>query len=75
MDIGVVYEWRPKHANFKYDMDGETNLWRRYENKYKLRAGLSLLDMGSMKFTKGGLSRNFAVNTSNLSYFFRKLCF
>ena len=66
MDIGVVYEWRPKHANFKYDMDGETNLWRRDENKYKLRAGISLLDMGSMKFTKGGLSRNFAVNTSNL---------
>jgi outer membrane protein OmpA-like peptidoglycan-associated protein len=66
LDIGAVYEWRPKYANYKYDMDGETNLWRRNENKYKLRAGLSIVDMGSMKFTKGGLSRNFAVNTSNL---------
>lgn len=66
LDIGAVYEWRPKYAKFKYDMDGETNLWRRDENKYKLRAGLSIVDMGSMKFTKGGLSRNFAVNTSNL---------
>jgi outer membrane protein OmpA-like peptidoglycan-associated protein len=66
LDIGAVYEWRPKYAKFKYDMDGETNLWRRDENKYKLRAGFSIVDMGSMKFTKGGLSRNFAVNTSNL---------
>ena len=66
LDLGAVYEWRPKYANFKYDMDGETDLWRRNENKYKLRAGLSIVDMGSMKFTKGGLSRNFAVNTSNL---------
>lgn len=66
LDIGAVYEWRPKYAKFKYDMDGETNLWRRNENKYKLRAGFSILDMGSMKFTKGGLSRNFTVNTSNL---------
>ena len=66
LDIGAVYEWRPKYAKFKYDMDGETDLWRRDENKYKLRAGFSIVDMGSMKFTKGGLSRNFAVNTSNL---------
>jgi outer membrane protein OmpA-like peptidoglycan-associated protein len=66
LDIGAVYEYRPKYAKFKYDMDGETDLWRRNENKYKLRAGLSIVDMGSMKFTKGGLSRNFAVNTSNL---------
>ena len=66
LDIGAVYEWRPNYGHFKYDMDGETNLWRRNENKYKLRAGFSIVDMGSMKFTKGGLSRNFAVNTSNL---------
>lgn len=65
LDIGAVYEWRPTYEKYKYDMDGETNIWRRNENKYKLRAGLSLVDMGSMKFTKGGLSRNFAVNTSN----------
>ena len=36
LDIGAVYEWRPNYAKFKYDMDGETNLWRRDENKYKL---------------------------------------
>ena len=34
IDLGVVYEWRPDWKNFKYDMDGETNLWRRDKNKY-----------------------------------------
>jgi outer membrane protein OmpA-like peptidoglycan-associated protein len=38
----------------------------RNENKYKARVGFSILDMGAMKFTKGGLSRNFVVNSSSL---------
>ena len=66
LDIGAVYEWRPNYAKFKYDMDGKTDLWMRNENKYKARVGLSLLDMGGMKFTKGGLSRNFVVNSNSL---------
>ncbi|MDR0801076.1 DUF5723 family protein [Fluviicola sp.] len=66
LDLGVVYEWRPKYKQFKYDMDGETNLWMRNENKYELRAGVSIIDIGGMKFTKGGHSRDFSVNTSTL---------
>jgi outer membrane protein OmpA-like peptidoglycan-associated protein len=66
LDLGVVYEWRPKYKQFKYDMDGETDLWMRNENKYELRAGVSVLDIGGMKFTKGGRSRDFSVNTSTL---------
>ena len=62
LDIGAVYEWRPNYSKYKYDMDGKTDLWMRNENKYKARAGVSILDMGGMKFTKGGLSRNFVVN-------------
>lgn len=64
-DVGVVYEWRPKWKDFKYNMNGETNLWRRDKNKYKLRAGFSLIDMGGMKFTKADRSRDFKVNTTN----------
>jgi outer membrane protein OmpA-like peptidoglycan-associated protein len=63
-DIGFIYEWRPKWKDFKYDMDGETNIWRRDQEKYTLRAGLSILDIGGMKFTKGGLSHDFRVNAS-----------
>ena len=65
LDLGVVYEWRPDFKDYKYDMDGEMNLWARDQNKYKVRVGLSLTDLGGMRFTKGGLSRDFSVQTSN----------
>ena len=66
LDLGIVYEWRPDYKDYKFDMDGETNLWARDQNKYKLRVGLSLMDLGGMSFKKGGLSRDFSVQTSNL---------
>jgi outer membrane protein OmpA-like peptidoglycan-associated protein len=65
LDIGFVYEWRPDWKEYKYDMDGETNIWRRDQEKYKIRAGASIVDIGGMKFQKGGLSRNFSVNSTN----------
>jgi outer membrane protein OmpA-like peptidoglycan-associated protein len=69
LDLGFVYEWRPDWKEYKYDMDGETNIWRRDQEKYKMRAGISILDIGGMKFKKGGLSRDFSVNTDNPFYF------
>ncbi len=66
LDLGFVYEWRPDWQEYKYDMDGETNIWRRDQEKYKIRAGLSILDIGGMKFAKGGLSQDFNVNEQNL---------
>ncbi|MEE3145792.1 MAG: DUF5723 family protein [Bacteroidota bacterium] len=66
VDLGVVYEWRPDFKDYKYDMDGEMNLWARDQNKYKLRVGLSITDIGGMSFQKAGISRDFSVNTSNL---------
>jgi len=66
LDLGFVYEWRPDWKEYKYDMDGETNLWRRDQEKYKIRAGVSIVDIGGMKFQKGGLSRNFSVNSNSL---------
>lgn len=65
-DIGGVYEWRPDWEEYKYDMDGETNIWRRDKNKYKLRVGASLVDVGWMRFQKSGSSRDFSVDTENL---------
>lgn len=66
LDLGFVYEWRPDWKEYKYDMDGQTNLWRRDQEKYKIRAGASILDIGGMKFAKGGLSQDFNVNENNL---------
>lgn len=65
LDLGFVYEWRPDWKEYKYDMDGETNIWRRDQEKYKLRAGVSIIDIGGMKFQKGGMSRNFSINSTN----------
>ncbi len=56
LDIGAVYEWRPDHSKYKYDMDGERDLWRRDQNKYKLRVGFSILDLGRIKYEKGSNS-------------------
>ncbi|MBX7093626.1 MAG: OmpA family protein [Flavobacteriales bacterium] len=64
LDLGAVYEWRPNHAEYKYDMDGETNLGRRDLNKYKLRAGLSIIDLGGIKYKKGTLSNDFQTNSN-----------
>lgn len=47
-DIGFVYEFRPEHA--KYRMDD--NSWRKDMNKYKLRIGVALLDIGAIKYEK-----------------------
>lgn len=65
LDLGFVYEWRPDYKDFQYDMDGKTNIWRRSQEKYTLKAGVSILDIGGMKFEKGDLSRDFNVNSAS----------
>ncbi|MFT3826984.1 MAG: DUF5723 family protein [Chitinophagaceae bacterium] len=47
-DIGFVYEFRPGYASYKYN----DSLWRRDLNKYTLRVGVAILDIGSIKYKK-----------------------
>ncbi|MCX6351471.1 MAG: DUF5723 family protein [Bacteroidetes bacterium] len=61
-DLGVVYEWRPNWKSFLYDLDGKTNQRRRDVNKYKLRLGASMTDIGRIRFKKGDYSKNFDAN-------------
>ena len=65
LDLGVVYEWRPDWKEYKYDMDGKTNIWRQDKEKYKLRAGVAIVDFGGIKFEKGALNQDFSVNNSS----------
>jgi outer membrane protein OmpA-like peptidoglycan-associated protein len=65
-DIGFIYEYRPDWMEYKYDMDGETNLWRRDQNKYLFRVGFAVNDIGGMRYDKSSYSRNFSVNATNL---------
>ncbi len=45
-DIGFVYEFRPNHAAYRLD----SNRQMKDRNKYKLKAGIALLDIGSLKY-------------------------
>jgi len=58
-DFGVIYEWRPDYDQYTYSMDGADGLMRNDQNKYKLRAGLSVLDIGRIKYAKGYYSGDF----------------
>ncbi len=51
-DLGVEYEYRPDHEDYKYTMDGEEGLIRRDLNKYKYKIGFALLDVGGIKYDK-----------------------
>lgn len=53
-DLGFVYEWRPAVDYSMYESD-------RFANKYKIRIGAALLDLGVIKFNK---SSNSAANYS-----------
>lgn len=52
LDIGVVYEWRPDSEKYTYDMNGKKGLKRKDLNKYKIKVGVSVLDIGSLKYKK-----------------------
>lgn len=53
-DIGFVYEWRPAVDYSMFETD-------RFANKYKIRIGVALLDVGRINFNK---SSNSAANYS-----------
>lgn len=63
-DVGVVYEWRPDYMKYKYEMNGEKDLTRKDLNKYKLRIGLSVLDIGRVKYNNAE-QQNFDPTITN----------
>lgn len=52
-DLGFVYEWRPNHQDYKLtDTNGNTFL-NKGVNKYKLKIGASITDIGKINNKKG----------------------
>ncbi|MEM0931598.1 MAG: DUF5723 family protein [Bacteroidota bacterium] len=52
-DLGLVYEWRPDHEKYKsLDRNGK-KVADRGANKYKLKFGVSVTDIGTIRNTKG----------------------
>ncbi|GGA77602.1 flagellar motor protein MotB [Flavobacterium palustre] len=48
VDLGLVYEWRPEYTADRADINDLKEV-----NKYKLRFGVSVTDIGSMKYADG----------------------
>ena len=63
-DIGAIYEWRPKKDKYKYQMDC-TDHWRLDQNRYTLAAGISIVDMGAIRYKAGQYSGDFNANIMN----------
>ncbi len=63
VDIGFVYEWRPDYADYVVTgADGETKIVKD-KNKYKLKLGLSLTDIGAVNY-KNGLIDSYNINNT-----------
>lgn len=61
VDLGLVYEWRPEYTADRADINDLKEV-----NKYKLRFGLSVTDLGSMKYAKG-VRNMYDLNRPSLS--------
>ncbi len=64
IDFGAVYEFRPNHKEYFYDMDGQRNIEKYNTPKYKWKVGASITDIGRVKFSKDAASFNFNSNDS-----------
>jgi hypothetical protein len=66
-DFGAVYEYRPGYKEFKKDLDGKPDVPFRDKNKYLVKVGISLTDIGSVKYTKAPLSADFHANVHDIN--------
>lgn len=58
-DLGLIYEWRPDHASY----DPSNGQSYKHLNKYKLKVGLSLTDLGSIKY-KNATESTYDINAT-----------
>ncbi|MEL1241665.1 DUF5723 family protein [Flavobacterium flavipallidum] len=61
LDLGLVYEWRPEYTADRADINDLKEV-----NKYKLRFGVSVTDIGSVKYEKG-IRNLYDLNRPSLS--------
>jgi len=66
VDLGLVYEWRPDYVDYtRTNAKGETYTLKD-KNKYKLKLGLSITDIGRIKY-KEGIEDTYSLLTPNIS--------
>lgn len=62
LDLGIVYEFRPRFRQYFYNVDGRRYLVRKDKNKYLVKVGVSLLDVGRLKYKKEYDSYNLSAD-------------
>jgi outer membrane protein OmpA-like peptidoglycan-associated protein len=66
VDLGFVYEWRPNFEEHQ-TTSAEGDIYKnKYENKYKLKLGLSITDIGMIDY-KDAERERYDVNNSNFN--------
>ena len=66
VDLGIIYEWRPNHADYKSTNNNGDAYTHKHANKYKLKLGLSITDIGSIKY-KDGIQETFDITNTGVS--------
>ena len=66
MDLGVIYEWRPDYRKYNYRNIRGKSYTRRDKNKYKLKLGVSLTDIGRINY-KDGIQEYYNLQGTNIS--------
>ena len=59
-DIGFVFEWRPNYLDYTSKNSKGEKVLDKHSNKYKLKLGLSITDIGSINY-KDGVIDNYSI--------------
>ena len=52
MDLGAVWEFRPNADEYKYELDGDPDYMDPRKEKYKVKVGVGLMDMGYTSYAR-----------------------
>ncbi|MBA3648385.1 MAG: OmpA family protein [Chitinophagales bacterium] len=71
-NLGFTYEFLRDSSQWTYEMDGNRH-WDHDKNRYWLRLGASLIDMGQIKFKENAGSYHLVTDSANYrNWFFEK---
>lgn len=62
LDFGVVYEFRPKWMEYQHAVNDMHSIWYRDQEKYLVKVGVAVTDIGSIKYRKNSNSASFVAN-------------
>ncbi|MEZ4978091.1 MAG: DUF5723 family protein [Chitinophagales bacterium] len=66
-DLGAVWEFRPNVDQYKYELDGNSDFLDPRKEKYKLKVGLGLMDMGFTSYKRSnGVDGEYYADLANI---------